>query len=201
MKINLTKLAFLKIWLHRIKYSHLAVNGLLIGKDVDGVLFIEDAIPLFHNSPSLNCMIDIAMIQISCYAKDNNLILLGLYYSSENVELEEYPDINSIRIANIIKQNSGLSCIVTFKNNDNSQLIDVFMSEKESENDDIKQNNQQKWKRIDKENILYDTEININNFIDIRLHQSLVDFDNHLDNIEYDWRNEDVREQIENLTK
>ena len=64
--------ALLKALLHAAKYPHASVNGLLLGKRVEGgeggepATRIVDAVPLFHAGLTLAPMLEVALAQARC---------------------------------------------------------------------------------------------------------------------------------------
>lgn len=55
--------AFVKMVHHNLKYSSNEVVGIFLGKKVDGLLTIFDAIPLFHN-PITSPMLELAFVMV-----------------------------------------------------------------------------------------------------------------------------------------
>ena len=81
MPFSVSAKAHAKIVLHCCKYSHKAVNGVLIGSvsKKDQTVQIQDAIPLFHLSLGLSPMLQVALTQVGLgallQAREEKIIL------------------------------------------------------------------------------------------------------------------------------
>ena len=65
MKVCISARAYSKILLHASKYPHKAVCGVLISKEnVDNVIEVMDAVPLFHLCLGLAPMMEVALTQV-----------------------------------------------------------------------------------------------------------------------------------------
>ena len=65
MRATVSSRAYTKVMLHACKYPHKAVNGVLLGREVEGGdLQLLDAIPLFHQCLGLKPMLEIALMQV-----------------------------------------------------------------------------------------------------------------------------------------
>lgn len=65
MKVCLSARAYSKILLHASKYPHKAVCGVLIANEnVDNVIGVVDAVPLFHICLGLAPMMEVALTQV-----------------------------------------------------------------------------------------------------------------------------------------
>lgn len=62
---TLSARAYLKIFFHAAKHPHKPVNGVLLGKAVDGSILVEDAVPLLHHWTSLSPMMEIGLDLVS----------------------------------------------------------------------------------------------------------------------------------------
>lgn len=105
-KVKFSSRAFLKMMLHAAKYTHCAINGVLLAKPTDGSKEIEfvDAVPLFHISLHLTPMSEIALMQVMIFitftlplwkvgklqidelAVKQGLVIAGYYAASENIK-------------------------------------------------------------------------------------------------------------------
>ncbi|KAK9736219.1 Uncharacterized protein family (UPF0172) [Popillia japonica] len=186
--------AYCKIILHSVKYAHCSVNGVLLAKPVSKSKDIEfvDAIPLFHMSLNLTPMAEIALTEIDQYASQNGLIIAGYYMAHENFRECSFEKAYH-RISEKIADNFGSACLVVVDNRRLSLTIDNIALR-------VAQFSDGKYKTVDTSKVsLYPThtlEI-CSSLISSRSYVDLVDFDNHLDDIVLDWKNELVNKEIE----
>lgn len=77
--IALGSIALSKMVLHAARYSHLAVNGILLGTIATGNssdVEIIDAVPLFHHTLALAPMLDVALTQVSALPSMQDIALM-----------------------------------------------------------------------------------------------------------------------------
>lgn len=198
-EISFSSRAYCKIILHTAKYPHCAVNGLLLGKQInksDGKsveLRIEDAIPLFHICLHVSPMAEIALTMIDQYAITKGLILAGYYFANENIN-DISAEKPAHRIAEKIAENSGNTLLVAVENKEitlsmNSNPLVVL------------QYIDGKWKLKDITDISYDkgvmhTDV-LYSLLKAEHYKNLIDFDNHLDDISLDWQNPQIDKIID----
>ena len=80
--IELSTRAYAKVILHAAKYPHCAVNGVLLAKippkgQKTNRLSLIDAIPLFHQTPGLTPMVEVALTQIESRASGVGMAIAG----------------------------------------------------------------------------------------------------------------------------
>jgi len=68
-----------KMLKHVAKYPHDNINGLLIGKQSAEGVTIVDAVPLFSGYLELSPMLEVAMEQVTAWAKKNGNVVVGYY--------------------------------------------------------------------------------------------------------------------------
>lgn len=185
-----TPRAYCKIILHAAKYPHCAINGLLLARQnnkSDGKqseLWIEDAIPLFHICLHVTPMAEIALTLADQLATSKGLVLAGYYLANEHIN-DLSTDRPAHRIADKIAENCSGALLVVI---DNRELT-LNMSSSPLR---ISQYVDGKWKPKDRANIFYEGVAPMNalySLLKAEQYRNLVDFDNHLDNITYDWLN------------
>lgn len=190
--------AYCKMLLHVMKYPHRATNGIFLAekkKNKDnGMVNIVDCIPLFHLTLGLTPMLEIAMMQIDHYCKNNGLVIAGYYQANENFR-DSSPDFIAYRIADRINDHFEDSCLVMVDNQKLSLDCDdlAFV---------LYQCHDNKWKPKDKTNVHLEQGIKALGIASALLHsktyRQLSDFDNHLDDVKQDWSNQEVNEKIAN---
>jgi len=193
-----------KMLLHCFKYPHATVNGVMIGlkkKDKNGVSYMEllDCVPLFHLGHGLTPMLEMALLQISSHYKNKPSLEIAGYYQANKYFNDSTPTVFAMKIAEKVwEQNSDSSMFMI----NNFGLANAFESVKELDKAvNLYQFGDGKWKlknggfRIDRAETTLDA---LNYFIyDVKLHESLNDFDNHLDDIKIDWTNEAVNQVLD----
>ncbi|XP_076391796.1 ER membrane protein complex subunit 8/9 [Megachile rotundata] len=215
-EISFSSRAYCKIILHTAKYPHCAVNGLLLGKQInksDGKsveLRIEDAIPLFHICLHVSPMAEIALTMIDQYAITKGLIIAGYYFANENI-YDISVDKPAHRIADKIAENTGNTLLVavsdTLKLRIFMHLCIVIVENKEitlSMNSNplrVLQYIDGKWKLKDITDISYDKGVMhtdaLYSLLKAEHYKNLIDFDNHLDDISLNWQNPKIDKIID----
>lgn len=194
MKIQLSPRAYAKILLHTSKYPHKAVNGVLVGVEnlKDGEIYASDAIPLFHIALGLAPMLEVALARVDIHCKENGLQIVGYYQANEHIN-DNSPNAICYKIGEKICDhfNNGFMLMV-----DNTKLL-VPCDEIACKCYVVQDN---KWKQSDKDLVLDGGEDSLGlttELIEAKTYQSLIDFDNHLDDITQDWLNKDINKLVE----
>eukprot|EP01137_Pigoraptor_chileana_P025618 Opistho-2@95339 len=190
---RLDTLAYAKIALHAYRCPHLAVNGVLLAKRdsaKDGALAITDAVPLFHGVLNLNAMLEVALQQVDLYAERQDMQIVGYYVIHETDDAGV--DAASSKIADTIAENYGKACLLLVKN-----ASIAVTSQKPAFDTYIKTDG--RWK------VSGDASTSCENGAHDALKTlvlkrtpiaSLVDFDDHLDNVARDWTNAWIAKEI-----
>lgn len=175
--------AYTKMMLHSIKYPHSTCSGLLLSaKSSEDKIDITDAIPISHASHFLEPNIEIAFNSISAYARKQELVIVGYYQTSNEI------DIFSQRIAERISETypSAVLCLIGSSDDNPHQL-------------DPHQLVDGKWRRksfslemdcASLDSVIYSNE---------KLYRKIVDFDEHFNDISLDWTNASVGQKIDTL--
>ncbi|RWS03857.1 COX4 neighbor-like protein [Dinothrombium tinctorium] len=198
----MSSVCFCKILMHSLKYPFSTVCGLLLSdkrKKESNCVTISDCIPLYHTTHGLTVNIEIALHLISGFCKDNNLSLVG-YYQANKHFYDSTPDVFAQKIADkllevngdsylVMVNNFGLPSAVCDQNNIENALL-------------LYQCVDGKWKS--KSGIVYENPTATLSCIQQliyqkQLHFNLVDFDNHLDDVTNDWRNQHINELINEI--
>ncbi|PFX31404.1 ER membrane protein complex subunit 8-like [Stylophora pistillata] len=194
MKIQVSPRAYAKILLHTSKYPHKAVNGVLVGEEnlKEGEIYALDAIPLFHIALGLAPMLEVALARVDIHCKENGLQIVGYYQANEHIN-DNSPNAICYKIGEKICDhfNNGFMLMV-----DNTKLL-VPCDEIACKCYVVQDN---KWKQSDKDLVLDGGEDSLGlttELIEAKTYQSLIDFDNHLDDITQDWLNKDINKLVE----
>ncbi|KAJ1959949.1 hypothetical protein GGI12_004071 [Dipsacomyces acuminosporus] len=79
-----SSLAYSKAILHCAKYPSEAVHGLVLTEKKDDKVRAVDVVPIAHNWTQLTPMFDVALQQVSIYAKSKKLTIGGYYVAYED---------------------------------------------------------------------------------------------------------------------
>ncbi|CAK9295296.1 unnamed protein product, partial [Gordionus sp. m RMFG-2023] len=174
-------------------YPYEAVNGLLIKKNdpYKDSYDIIDVIPLFHQNLTLTAMLEIALTQIDVYCEQNDMVICGYYQANSSLNNND-PDLFALKIMDKILANFENPCLIIVNNTNlslktSSPYIDIYRFQ------------DGKLKNISKENLnMFDQNSNtyLIRLLGINTQNTLIDFDNHLDNINNDWKNHDINNII-----
>jgi len=201
---------FTKILLHSMKYPHASVNGVIITqkkKDKHGSVYIElvDCVPLFHLTHGLTPMLEMALLQISTHYKTTSScpLQIGGYYQANKYFTDSTPTVFAGKIAEKVwEQNNDAVMLMV----NNYGLANAFDSIKDLDKAlNLYQFVDGIWK-MKNGGFHYDSPSTalecVNYFIyDVKLHESLIDFDNHLDDIKCDWTNESLNNVLDQFVQ
>jgi len=193
-EITFSARAYCKIILHAAKYPHCCINGVLLAtasssktKEIEFV----DAIPLFHNTLNLTPMAEIALTQVDQVASTQGLIIAGYYTAHENIRENSLEKANH-RMSDKIAENFSAACLVVVDNRKLSPQLDNLALK-------IAQFSDGKYRAVDINRILLDPIHTLDvctSLLEQQSYKSLVDFDNHLDDISQDWTNCHINKEI-----
>ncbi|GAV59660.1 UPF0172 domain-containing protein [Cephalotus follicularis] len=190
--------AYIKAVLHSLKHKTTAVNGLLLGRvspQNDAVVEISDSVPLFHSHLALLPQLEISLIMIEEYYAAKGLGIVGYYHANErfdDVELSNVPKNIGDHIYRYFPQapvllldNKKLEALA--KGKDRSPVMQLFTR-------DVSKN----WKLVGSDGnsrlVIKEPSANIVllDYISSEKWQDVVDFDDHLDDINKDWLNPEL---------
>ncbi|MEE6500386.1 hypothetical protein FKM82_003763 [Ascaphus truei] len=197
---RLTTQAYCKIMLHGAKYPSCAVNGILVAekqKRREGqqqVLFV-DCIPLFHGTMALAPMLEVALTLIDSWCKENGYVIAGYYQANERLK-DNGPNQVAEKIASRIAEGFAEAALIMVDNT-------KFSMECINPSIHVYEHHDNRWKGRDPhEDFCEDwseAQRISSSLLDSRSYESLVDFDNHLDDIRNDWTNPDINKSILHL--
>ncbi|XP_022917929.1 ER membrane protein complex subunit 8/9 homolog [Onthophagus taurus] len=187
--------AYCKIILHAAKYGHCSINGVLLAKPTKGkdVEFV-DAIPLFHVALNLTPMAEIALTEIDQYANQLGLVIAGYYTAHENLKECSIEKANH-KIAEKVAENFPSACMVIVENHKLNLKGDNAAIK-------VAQYSDGKYRQVDVNKVSLapkDTLGCCSQLLKERAYSHLIDFDNHLDDITEDWKNEYLNDNIDRL--
>lgn len=195
MEVSISKLAYTKMFLHLSKYPHSSCNGLLlsrVGGDNQHMNYV-DCVPLFHSSLSLAPSLEIALFQIDSHCEQNDLEITGYYQASENIHNNQ-PNLITYKIAEKLKENSSMSLVFMVDNNkvhptNKKPCFTAYQFIEEQKR--LKELNC----NVKLEEQCYEACFQL---LKEKQFNNLVDFDQHLDDLNKDWRNAKMQATILN---
>ncbi|KAJ9460781.1 ER membrane protein complex subunit 8/9 [Diplonema papillatum] len=104
--------AYGKLLLHAFKHPSQAVSGLLVGKVDAKVLYVHEAVPLFHTYSQLMPMLEVALKQVNAIFEKDGMFVLGLYSSSQPITDKATATPHSEKIVKRIADGSASTCAV-----------------------------------------------------------------------------------------
>lgn len=205
----ITSRCYLKLLMHALRYPHTIVNGFLImEKRKRGANKLIDCIPLFHSGHGLTPMLEVALNQVSEYLhKNTNSVIGGYYQANDNFhELPHpVPNVFAEKIFEKIHEYNSDSVLIMLSDFNLAFAIDepekltspLFMFN--YIDGKLKLKNQSTGRGFQLENSENVFEAIQDLVFKKRYHLNLVDFDTHLENTSYDWRNLKINGVIDNF--
>eukprot|EP01091_Cochliopodium_minus_P020156 TRINITY_DN8711_c0_g1_i1.p1 TRINITY_DN8711_c0_g1~~TRINITY_DN8711_c0_g1_i1.p1 ORF type:complete len:204 (-),score=54.24 TRINITY_DN8711_c0_g1_i1:21-632(-) len=193
--VSFKKEAWFKMILHSCKYLNQSIGGLLIGTIEDNDSFnIVDCVPLFH-TPILDPMLEFSLLQTEIWSQKKSLKIIGYYHANEKLKDVKLPPI-CYKIGNKIKINSEKAIILLLDNqNIGKKQFTSFLyqsslnNEKQIEWAENSESNLFQFDESEEDEVIFKR---LQNQIKNNLFHNLVDFDDHLSNPSFDWRNENL---------
>uniref|UniRef100_A0A8C0SLT9 MPN domain-containing protein n=1 Tax=Canis lupus familiaris TaxID=9615 RepID=A0A8C0SLT9_CANLF len=206
--VKLTTQAYCKMVLHGAKYPHCAVNGLLVaekqkprkehlplgGPGAHHTLFV-DCIPLFHGTLALAPMLEVALTLIDSWCKDNSYVIAGYYQANERVK-DASPNQVAEKVASRIAEGFSDTALIMVDNT-------KFTMDCVVPTIHVYEHHENRWRCRDPH---YDycedwpeAQRISASLLDSRSYETLVDFDNHLDDIRNDWTNPEINKAVLHL--
>lgn len=203
MPIKFTTQAYCKMLLHAAKYPHCAVNGLFVAekqkekkKDSHNVpVLCVDCIPLFHGTLALAPMLEVALTLIDTWCKENRYVIAGYYQANERTK-DSRPNQVAEKVAARISENFNEAVMITVDNGRFTMgcfepTVNIF------------DHHENKWKcrdpNVDSFEDWEEAQRITSTLLEGRSYESLVDFDNHLDDLRNDWTNPEINKSVLHL--
>ena len=187
--ISLQSKAYYKIMLHCLKHTSTDCYGLLLGKFETSKFLVEDAIPLSHDK-IFAPQFEIAIKMIKQFLPESNII--GFYENLMYNQMKDDCEISNqaIYICELIKTNNDIFNPVLFeifsrdnRNNEKGFLEDVIIFKEYTFND--KGGFDFVWD-YEESDVEYQK---MKTYCEKSIQNDIVDFDDHFENANLDWRN------------
>lgn len=198
--MKLTTQAYCKMVLHGAKYPHCAVNGLLVAerppapRPPQPALFV-DCIPLFHGTLALAPMLEVALTLIDSWCKENSYVIAGYYQANERVK-DASPNQVAEKVASRIAEGFTDTALIMVDNT-------KFTMECVEPAIHVYELHENKWRckdpHVDFCEDWTEAQRIAASLLDSKSYETLVDFDNHLDDIRNDWTNPEINKAVLHL--
>ncbi|KAK2500230.1 hypothetical protein MC885_017688 [Smutsia gigantea] len=206
--VKLTTQAYCKMVLHGAKYPHCAVNGLLVaekqkprkehlplgGPGAHHTLLV-DCVPLFHGTLALAPMLEVALTLIDSWCKDNSYVIAGYYQANERLK-DASPNQVAEKVASRIAEGFSDTALIMVDNT-------KFTMDCVVPTIHVYEHHENKWRCRDPHHDYCEDWPEAQrisaSLLDGRSYETLVDFDNHLDDIRNDWTNPEINKAVLHL--
>ncbi|KAF2351544.1 ER membrane protein complex subunit 8/9 [Trinorchestia longiramus] len=188
-QVNIKSIALAKIVFHSARWSHLSVNGVLLGPSGDAETEITDAVPLFHQQLALTPMLDIALNMIEEHYHKQGLQIVGYYQANEHIK-DVVPDFVAMKITEKIAENYDSAYLLMLDN----RKVGLQMDTNPLIVSQVTQDG--KWKNKDKSSVTLESRslVTVSELLQKQVHQEVVDFDLHFDDITLNWTNQPIND-------
>ncbi|KAK7122920.1 hypothetical protein R3I94_019892 [Phoxinus phoxinus] len=195
-EVELSCLAYAKMFLHASQFPRCSVNGLLLSSSpAGGDVCITDCVPLLHSHLSLAPITQLALTQVDVWCAQTQQRIVG-YYQANACVSDSSPTPCALKIAEKIFEqcnNAVLLMIDGEKMFPGCRVPPIVMYERKDA----------RWALKDKHTIMLrqweETCSVVNQLFSSGDQELLVDFDSHLDDITKDWTNPKLNAKIMEL--
>ncbi|OWK53247.1 ER membrane protein complex subunit 8 [Lonchura striata] len=189
--MKLTTQAYCKMLLHGAKYPHCAVNGLLVAErpPAPQPALLVDCIPLFHGTLALAPMLEVALTLIDSWCKENSYVIAGYYQANERVK-DASPNQVAEKVASRIAEGFTDTALIMVDNT-------KFTMECVEPAIHVYELHENKWSDFCED--WTEAQRIAASLLDSKSYETLVDFDNHLDDIRNDWTNPEINKAVLHL--
>eukprot|EP00744_Colponema_vietnamica_P014652 GILI01020503.1.p1 GENE.GILI01020503.1~~GILI01020503.1.p1 ORF type:complete len:198 (+),score=32.67 GILI01020503.1:87-680(+) len=182
-KYSITDEAYSKIVFHACKFPCREVNGILLGRVEKEGISVENSVPLFHVH-TLAPALETAFLLVEELCKTNEQEIVGYYHANEN-NLETGLNHLAQKVGERIASNNNSACVM---------LVDAAKLEKLTSESVLNvygwDRSTSSFKLASSSDVTVDVNFdNLSQNLSRGLYNSLVDFDEHLDDISLDFLN------------
>ncbi|KAM4543660.1 ER membrane protein complex subunit 9 [Fundulus diaphanus] len=196
-EVELSCLAYVKMYLHSCLFPRCSVNGLLLSSSsAGGAVCVTDCVPLLHSHLSLAPITQLALTQVDVWCSQTQQRIVG-YYQANACASDCSPTPCALKIADKIAEqfeNAVLLMLDGSKMAPDDRVPPIVMYERKDS----------KWVLKDKHTIMLrqweETRDIASQLLESGDHGLLVDFDGHLDDITKDWTNQTLNAKIAELS-
>lgn len=183
--------AHAKAVLHAAKYPARPVSGLLLGNVSEGDvgLHVEDAVPLSHN-PANGALLETATMLVDEYAASRSLRIVGYYHANELLRDNSRSAVTE-RVADKIHAQFPSAILAMMNSNG---LADSTSTGPVELNLYERRKKAAPWTLVNANRVKLEDEAKgarerLTSMLRAGKAADLADFDDHLDDVSFDWRN------------
>ncbi|KAI8997226.1 hypothetical protein BDB01DRAFT_845902 [Pilobolus umbonatus] len=172
--------------LHAAKYPASEVCGVLLGNRTTEGIEIKTAVPYFHHWTTFTPMLEVALKQTEIYAKKEGWRIIGWYNGNQQIQDSTLRE-SVIKVADIIRRNTGQSIVFMIDNKGFSQV-------KQNKPAIIPYHFKDNQWRVVKDGFSgaialtsKDVYSKVNDLLSSSAYHRIHDFDEHLEDITSDW--------------
>ncbi|KFP27908.1 ER membrane protein complex subunit 8, partial [Colius striatus] len=157
-------------------------------------LFV-DCIPLFHGTLALAPMLEVALTLIDSWCKENSYVIAGYYQANERVK-DASPNQVAEKVASRIAEGFNDTALIMVDNTKFSmECVEPAIH--------VYELHENKWRckdpHVDFCEDWTEAQRIAASLLDSKSYETLVDFDNHLDDIRNDWTNPEINKAVLHL--
>ncbi|XP_051522953.1 ER membrane protein complex subunit 9 isoform X2 [Myxocyprinus asiaticus] len=195
-EVELSCLAYVKMFLHASQFPRCSVNGLLLSSNAaGGAVCITECVPLLHSHLSLAPITQVALAQADAWCSQTQQRIVG-YYQANACVSDSSPTPSALKIADKIFEqcnNAVLLMVDGEKMFPDCRVPAVVIYDRKDAC----------WVLSDERTIMLrqweETRSIANQLLSSGDQALLVDFDSHLDDITRDWTNQNLNAKIMEL--
>ncbi|EEC76906.1 hypothetical protein OsI_15138 [Oryza sativa Indica Group] len=199
-KYEVAQVAYVKLALHALKHPAAAVNGLLVGRLLDGaaspaaVVSIADAVPLSHHPHHLPLLptLELALTLVEDHFAAQGLAVVGYYHANTRRDDADLPPVAK-RVGDHVFRNFPRAAVLLL---DNKKLEEAVKGKsREPVVQLYTRDSSKSWRQAGSDGSSQltlkepSTNMVLADHVTTKKWQQVVDFDDHLDDISKDWLN------------
>uniref|UniRef100_A0A0E0KNI8 MPN domain-containing protein n=1 Tax=Oryza punctata TaxID=4537 RepID=A0A0E0KNI8_ORYPU len=198
-KYEVAQAAYVKLALHALKHPAAAVNGLLVGRLLDGaspsaVVSVADAVPLSHHPHHLPLLptLELALTLVEDHFAAQGLAVVGYYHANARRDDADLPPVAK-RVGDHIFRNFPRAAVLLL---DNKKLEEAVKGKsREPVVQLYTRDSSKSWRQAGSDGSSQltlkepSTNMVLADHVTTKKWQQVVDFDDHLDDISKDWLN------------
>eukprot|EP00062_Callorhinchus_milii_P005121 gi/632944272/ref/XP_007887419.1/ PREDICTED: ER membrane protein complex subunit 8 [Callorhinchus milii] len=212
---RLTTQAYCKMLLHAAKYPQCAVNGVLVAEKLKRkeaqshgqgqgqgqapgpgrAVLCVDCVPLFHGTLALAPMLEVALTLVDSWCKENSYVIAGYYQANERLK-DTSPNQVAEKVASRIAESFSDAALIMVDNH-------KFTMECNEQSLIVYEHHDNKWRCTDPNTDFCEDWSEVQRIaaclLESKSYDSLVDFDNHLDDLRNDWTNPEINKAVLHL--
>ncbi|KAF7731988.1 hypothetical protein EC973_007093 [Apophysomyces ossiformis] len=181
--------------LHAAKYPARQVNGVLLGHVKGEKVIVSTAVPFFHHWAAMTPMLETALQQVldtvcekqvEIYASQKDMEIVGWYQANARQDDSSLHE-DAVRVANTIRQQTKQAIIFVVDNEQLEQLSEGTILPYTFSENQWRCHKQAFTQESDISLSYNDTFAKVRGLFSTSAYKSIVDFDDHLEDVSSDW--------------